>query len=188
MHGCSNGGCGAQAGDPDGEGGLVVPSSWEKEGITGSLLPKETTWRRSDKALGEGWIFRGLVEAEGSAAGFSFFFKNSSLRLAFLLLVDGLGIFFWVALLLVSKAGTFSLVSREKEKVEPMEMEKLNALPWLTSVWQSSKHLVAKEESLSSTAVILLCTSELVIFKEDQKITHASSEAPLLDVDIDDYR
>ena len=138
MHGCSNGGCGAQAGDPDGEGGLVVPSSWEKEGITGSLFPKETTWRRSDKAVGEGWIFKGLAEAEGSAAGFSFFFKNSSLRLAFLLLVDGLGIFFWVALLLVSKAGTFSLVSREKEKVEPMEREKLKAKPWPANTWQQT--------------------------------------------------
>ena len=101
-------------------------------------------------------------------------FKNSSLRLAFLLIVDGLGIFLGVALLLVSKAGTFSLVSREKEKAEPIEREKLKALPWLVSIWQKSKHLKAKEESLS-TAVILLCTSELVIFWEDQKITHASS-------------
>ena len=119
---------------------------------------------------------RGLAEAEGSAAGFSFLFRNSSLRLAFLLIVDGLGIFFGVALLLVSKAGTLSLVSREKEKVEPIEREKLKALPWLASVWQRSKHLVAKEVSLSPTAVILLCTSELVIIWEDQKITHATSE------------
>ena len=117
---------------------------------------------------------RGLADAEGSAAGFSFLFKNSSLRLAFLLIVDGLGIFLGVALLLVSKAGTLSLVSREKEKAEPIEREKLKAL--LASVWQKSKHLVAKERSLSPTAVILLCTSELVIIWEDQKITHASLE------------
>jgi len=117
----------------------------------------------------------GLAEAEGSAAaGFRFLFTNSSLRLAFLLTVDGLGIFLGVALLLVSKAGTFSFVSREKEKADPIEREKLKALPWLVSLWQKSKHLVAKEESLS-IAVILLRTSGLVIFWEDQKITHASS-------------
>ena len=70
MHGCSNGGCGAQPGDADGDGGLVVPSSWEKEGITGSLLPKETTWRRSEKAVGE--VRDGYSEAlqkqQGSAS------------------------------------------------------------------------------------------------------------------------
>ena len=175
MHGRSNGGGGVEAGGPDGGGGLAVPSSCEKEGIAG-FLPKETTWRRSDKAAGEGWILSGLAEAEGSAAGFCFLFKNSSLRLAFLLIVEGLGIFLKVALLLVSKAGTLSLVSREKEKAEPIEREKLKALPWLASVWQKSKHLVTKEESLSPTAVILLCTSELVIIWEDQKITHASLE------------
>ena len=131
MHGRSNGGGGVEAGGPDGGGGLAVPSSCEKEGIAG-FLPKETTWRRSDKAAGEGWILSGLAEAEGSAAGFCFLFKNSSLRLAFLLIVEGLGIFLKVALLLVSKAGTLSLVSREKEKekAEPIEREKLKALPW----------------------------------------------------------
>ena len=87
---------------------------------------------------------RGLADAEGSAAGFSFLFRNSSLRLAFLLIVDGLGIFLGVAL--VSKADTLSLVSREKEKAEPIEREKLKALPWLASVWQKSKYLVAKED------------------------------------------
>ena len=87
---------------------------------------------------------RGLADAEGSAAGFSFLFRNSSLRLAFLLIVDGLGIFLGAAL--VSKAGTLSLVSREKEKAEPIEREKLKALPWLASVWQKSKYLVAKED------------------------------------------
>ena len=102
-------------------------------------------------------------------------FRNSCLRLAFLLIVEGLGIFFLaVVLLLVSKAGTSSLELREREKAEPIEMEKLKSLPWLASVWQRSKHLLAKEESLSPTAVILMYTSELVIIFEDQIITHAS--------------
>ena len=51
-------------------------------------------------------------------------------------------------------ASTFFLVSREKEKEEPMEMEKLKAVPWLVSVWQKSRHFVTREESFSSTAVI----------------------------------
>ena len=43
-------------------------------------------------------------------------------------------------------ASTFFLVSREKEKEEPMEMEKLKAVPWLVSVWQKSRHFVTREE------------------------------------------
>ena len=80
--------------------------------------------------------------------------RNSALRLAFLLRVDGLGFFLADAILLVSKIGTSSLVSREKQKSEPSVRENLKALPWLVSVWQKSKHLVAKEASLSPTAVI----------------------------------
>ena len=72
MHGRSNGGGGVEAVGPDGGGGLAVPSSCEKEGIAW-FLPKETTWRRSDKEAGEGWILSGLAEAEGSAAGCCFF-------------------------------------------------------------------------------------------------------------------
>ena len=40
-------------------------------------------------------------------------------------------------------------VSKEKAKEGPMEREKLNAMPWLVSVWQKARHLEAREESLS---------------------------------------
>ena len=89
-----------------------------------------------------------------TAAGQRFFFKKSSLRLAFLLRVDGLAFFFF---LILSKAkGVLCLVSREKEKVEPMLREKLISIPWLVSAWQKSKHLMAKEELASPIAVILV--------------------------------
>ena len=48
------------------------------------------------------------------------------------------------------------LASREKEKLEPMEREKLKAKAWPAYTWQMSRHLAAKEESLSSTAVIVV--------------------------------
>ena len=80
--------------------------------------------------------------------------RNSALRLAFRLRVDGLGFFLADVILLVSKFGTSSLVSREKLKSDPSVRENLKALPWLVSAWQKSKHLVAKEVSLSPTAVI----------------------------------
>ena len=85
--------------------------------------------------------------------------RNTSLRLAFLLRVDGLGFFLGGILAWVSEAST--RVSREKEKSEPMARENLKAVPWLLSAWQKSKHLVAKLGSLSPTAVIFWCTSEL---------------------------
>ena len=67
------------------------------------------------------------------------------------------------------------LVSMEKENVEPIEREKLKTVPWLVSAWQKSRHLEAKEESLSPTAVIFLCTSELTItIWRDQIIKHVS--------------
>ena len=78
-------------------------------------------------------------------------FRNTSLRLAFLLRVDGLGFFLSGILAWMSKATP--LVSREKEKLEPMVRENLKAEPWLLSVWQKSRHLVAN--SVSPTAVIL---------------------------------
>ena len=87
-----------------------------------------------------------------TAAGQRFFFKKSSLRLAFLLRVDGLAFFFF---LLSTAKGTLCLVSREKEKVEAMLREKLISIPWLVSAWQKSKHLTAKEELASPIAVIL---------------------------------
>ena len=86
-----------------------------------------------------------------TAAGFCFFSKNPFLRLAFLLRVEGL-LFFLVP----GDKGALPLVSREKEKVEPMESEKLKATPWLLSAWQKSRHLVAKLGSLSPTAVIFI--------------------------------
>ena len=79
-----------------------------------------------------------------------FLLKNSSLRLMFLLKVDGLAFF----LALLGRASLL-LVSREKEKVEPMLREKLNAMPWQVSAWQRARHCVAKEESASPTSVIL---------------------------------
>ena len=149
MQGLSNGagGQGSEGGAPGvEEEGVAAPSSWVKDGIAGSF-PKDTTWRRSDEAIGEGRTLRGLT-------GFCFLVRNSALRLAFLLRVEGLGFFLADAILLVSKFGTSSLVSREKLKSGPSTRENLKALPWLVSAWQKSKHLVAKEASLSPTAVI----------------------------------
>ena len=59
-----------------------------------------------------------------------FFFRNSSLLLAFLLWVEGLDLFFTR----VEFTHTLLfLVSREKEKVELIVREKLKSLPWLAS-------------------------------------------------------
>ena len=69
--------------------------------------------------------------------GSDFFFRNSALRLAFLLIAEGL--FLLTALAAVIK---LSLVSREKAKVEPMVSEKVKDL-----FWQKSMHWEAKEES-----------------------------------------
>ena len=83
-------------------------------------------------ALGE--ISAGESEAEDEEK-LSFFLKNSSLRLAFLLWVEGLVRFF------PRVEFTFlSRVSREKEKEELMVRLKLKSLPWLVSVWQKARH------------------------------------------------
>ena len=84
------------------------------------------------------------------AAGWDFFIRNSCLRLAFLLRADGL------FLLLADMVSLPSLESKEKEKVEPMERENLNILPWMASAWQKSMHLVAKEVSspLEGAAIV----------------------------------
>ena len=83
-------------------------------------------------ALGE--ISAGESEAEDEEK-LSFFLMNSSLRLAFLLWVEGLVRFFpRVEFTLLSR------VSREKEKEELMVRLKLKALPWLVSVWQKARH------------------------------------------------
>ena len=79
-----------------------------------------------------------------------FFIKNSCLRLAFLLSVDGL---FFV---LAGKVSLPSLASKEKVKVELMVRENLNFLPWLASAWQKSMHLVAKEVSSPLEGAVII--------------------------------
>ena len=92
----------------------------------------------------------GLREVDDGSP--DFLFRNSFLRLAFLLLVDGLFLFSTFG------AGGTGLswlpVLIEKLKVEPMVREKVKAWPWLASVWQRSRHLEATEELSSPTAVI----------------------------------
>ena len=90
-----------------------------------------------------GEISTGVSTAENEPEEkLSFFLRNSSLLRAFLLWVEGLVLFF------ARVAFTFfSLVSREKEKVEPILMVKLNSLPWLASAWQKAMHCDAKVES-----------------------------------------
>ena len=68
--------------------------------------------------------------------------RNISLRLAFLLMVDGLGFFLGTYLTWMSEVSTF--VSREKEKLEPIVRENLNAKPRLLSVWQEVQALVGQ--------------------------------------------
>ena len=132
-----------------GEGEAVAaPSNCVKEGAVGSL-PNDNTWRRPDDPVGDGRKLSGLP---GTAAGLCFFLRNSSLRLAFLLMVDGL-FFFQV---LVTEVGAISLVSREKEKLEPVVREKENTNPWFARSLQKSKHLVAKGESSPITGAVIL--------------------------------
>ena len=69
-------------------------------------------------------------------------------------MVDGL--FFFQALSLVTEVGAISLVSREREKLEPVVREKENTNPGLARSLQKSKHLLAKEESSSLTAAAIL--------------------------------
>ena len=76
--------------------------------------------------------------------------RNSSLRLAFLLWVEGLDFFF-----ATGPAFALLLVSKEKVKVEPMLRVKWNGRPWLASAWQKSMHLEAREQSASPVVAIL---------------------------------
>ena len=55
----------------------------------------------------------------------------------------------WLAIALL-------LVSSEKEKSEPIEMEKLKCWPWLASAWQNAMHLEAREESSALILGLLL--------------------------------
>ena len=101
------------------------------------------------------WSHFGFLATTGLSlevrASCCFFARNSSLLLAFLRRVEGLAIFFvpWLVTALL-------LVSREKEKSGPMEMEKLKCWPWLTSAWQNAMHLEAKEVSSSAILNLLL--------------------------------
>ena len=93
--------------------------------------------------------------------GSDLFFRNSALRLAFLLIAEGL--FLLTASAAVSK---LSLVSREKAKVEPMVSENVKDMFWLANAWQKSMHWEAKEES---TAAIFLFYLNQEIIGESQR-------------------
>ena len=69
--------------------------------------------------------------------GDCFLRRKSSFLLWFLLIVEGLVLFLATGVAGVS----FSWVAREKEKEEPMAMEKVKDLPWVSSAWQNSRHL-----------------------------------------------
>ena len=69
-------------------------------------------------------------------------------------MVDGL--FFFQALSLVTEVGAISLVSREREKLEPVVREKENTNPGLARSLQKPKHLVAKGESSLFTGAVIL--------------------------------
>ena len=68
----------------------------------------------------------GVSKADEGNTKLSFFFRNSSLHLAFLLIVEGLGFFLLGACL--SKASSLSFESKEKEKPEAKVRENLKVL------------------------------------------------------------
>ena len=72
--------------------------------------------------------------------GSDLFFRNSALRLPFLRIAEGLFLF-------TASGVNFSLVSKEKQKEDPMVSEKVKDLLWPASAWQKSMHLEAREES-----------------------------------------
>ena len=109
---------------PDGEDGIGATSEDE------AAAELEVTAASTVFASGEGSA--GISEAEEK---FNFFLKNSSLLLAFLLWVEGLDLFFTTVGFTL-----FSLVSREKEKVELTVRLKLKSLPWLANAWQKARH------------------------------------------------
>ena len=84
----------------------------------------------SEAAMYSHWSHLGVTEAVSSpldsVVGDVCYFlaKNSFLRLAFLRSVEGLAFFFWDWLLVFT---ALLLVSREKEKPEPVEMEMLKS-------------------------------------------------------------
>ena len=95
-----------------------------------------------------------LQWTQDQVQGFASFFRKASLRLAFLLRVDGLA--FFLVLPGLSEARLLSFASREKEIVEPILREKLKAKPWSANVWQRSRHL-PRWNHLCQQLVIQLC-------------------------------
>ena len=85
-----------------------------------------------------------------AASDEDFLLRNSALRYASLLRVEGLLLF----LVLLSETCLVSLVSKEKVKSEPTVTENLKTLPCSASAWQKSRHWVIKVELVWSTAVI----------------------------------
>ena len=81
----------------------------------------------------------------------SFLFRNSFLLLASLLLVEGL--FFFASPLAFAAGDSWLQLPMEKLKVEPMVTVRVKAWPWLASVWQRSRHLEAREFSLSIAVI-----------------------------------
>ena len=134
---------------PDGDEGKVAGV----EATTGLKAP----FAAATVVAGE--ISAGASKAEDEREEkLSFFFKNSSLLLTFLLWVEGL-----VRFLARVAFTLLSLVSREKEKLESTLRVKLKLLPWLASAWQKAMHCDAKVEStaLDKSAVIFTSSSEL---------------------------
>ena len=108
------------------------PSRFRKETLEVSLLPRDITLRRPSGG-GEGnSLGPGTRAGEGFLAGglawACFFFRNCSRRLALLRMVEGEGEDFFFFAFLVWLSETSSLVSREKEKLEPTVSEKLKDL------------------------------------------------------------
>ena len=116
----------------DGGGTQELRTTWWALAGRSSLLARVTSMMSAAT-----WL--PMLDEGGS----DLFFRNSALRLAFLLIAEGLFLF------PASAAGSkLSLVSREKTKVEPIVSEKVKDLFWLASAWQKSMHLEAKEESM----------------------------------------
>ena len=66
----------------------------------------------------------------------NFFFRNSSLLLAFRFRVDGVGFFFFF----IEARASFPLVSTEKEKPVLVVKEKEKVIDLPVSIWQKSRH------------------------------------------------
>ena len=98
------------------------------------------------------FLFLFGVSALATSDGY-FLLRYSSLRLAFLLRVEGL--FLFLTVVTGASLPSLALASREKVKAEPMVTENLNSNPWRASAWQKSMHWEFREELSSLAAVIL---------------------------------